>query len=307
MQISQCKFLKEISLKKEQQDALKGDETKVMGSEHIDSEQMMRDPVTRRAFLARLSAAGLGAVALPLLAGCGGNKTTSGGYSNAAFPGIVGRNANEVVLNYALTLELLEADLYRQALNRAAGRTITQALDTTIPAAGATNDYKLTLATGGLDTATATTAFLYLVQFAYVEATHRDFLTATLAGFNAPLAQANTKGYEFPNNEPGVDLKTILTNILAIEETGVRAYLGAVPSLTDNSMAQTATAIYSTEARHSAALAYLLGKDAGPAPSTAATTDLSVTGATYPHTNTFEYFSQPADVLTKVTAAYYIK
>ena len=273
----------------------------------MDSEQMMRDPVTRREFLARLSAAGLGAVALPLLAGCGGNKVSSGGYQNAAFPGIVGRNANEVVLNYALTLELAEADLYRQSLNRASGRTITEALDTKIPVSGATNDYKLTLATGGLDTATAQAAFLYLVQFAYVEATHRDFLTATLTGLNAPLAQVNAKGYQYPNNEPGVDLKTILTNLLAIEETGVRAYLGAVPSLTDNNIAQTATAIYSTESRHSASLAYLLGRDAGPTPSTAATTDLSVTGATYPHPNTFEYFSTPAEVLAKVTAAYFVK
>src|SRR5438309_332021 len=101
-----------------------------------DSEQMMRDPVTRRAFLARLSAAGLGAVAVPMLAGCSGGKQTnngSGGYSNPAFPSIVGRNVNETVLNYALTLEIAEADLYRQALNRAAGRTITDALETTLP------------------------------------------------------------------------------------------------------------------------------------------------------------------------------
>lgn len=219
----------------------------------------------------------------------------------------MGRNVNEVVLNYALTLELAEADLYRQSLNRASGRTITEALDTTVPVSGATNDYKLTLATGGLDTATAAAGFLYLVEFAYVEATHRDFLTATLASLNAPLAQANVKGYEYANNEPGVDLKTILTNLLAVEETGVRAYLGAVPSLTDNNMVQSAASIYSTEARHSASLAYLLGRDAGPAPATAATTDLSVTGATYPHPNTFEYFSTPADVLAKVTAAYFIK
>ena len=112
----------------------------------------------------------------------------------------MGRNVNEVVLNYALTLELAEADLYRQALNRASGRTITEALDTKIPVSGATNDYKLTLATGGLGKATAQTAFVLPVEFAYVEATHRDFLTATLTGLNAPLAQANPRGYEYPEH-----------------------------------------------------------------------------------------------------------
>ena len=274
------------------------------------SAPMMRNPVTRREFLARLSAAGLGAVALPLLTGCNSNTTSSGKFINAAFPGIVGRNANEVVLNYALTLELAEADLYRQSLNRASGRVITQVLDPKLPLPGALGSYTLTIATGGLSSATAKAAFLYLVQFAYIEATHRDLLTAILAGLNAPVAQANVRGYEYTNNEPGADLQTILTNLYSIEETGVRAYLGAVPALvndTNNNYAQLATSIYSTEARHSATLAYLLGKDIGPTPGVGATTDLSVTGTSYPHPDTFEYYSQPADVLSKLTATYYVK
>lgn len=274
----------------------------------FDAAQVLRDPVSRRTFLARMSMAGLGALALPLLAGCGGNATNNGtgSYRNAAFPNVVGRSANEVVLNYALTLKIAEADLYRQALNRASGRTLTVALDTTLPKANATGDYKLTLSAGGLDSGITAAAFLYLVQFAYVEATHRDFLTATLAGLSAPLTQANTRGYQYTNNEPGADLKTILTNLLTIEETGVRAFLGAVPTITDNATAQTITAIYSTEARHAAAIASLLSLDAGPAPNRSQTIDMSVTGAAYPHPNTFEYYSQPADALTKLTSAYFI-
>ena len=274
----------------------------------FDGAQTLRDPVSRREFLARMSAAGLGACALPLLAGCGGNATNNGtgSYRNAAYPNIIGRNANEVVLNYALTLEIAEADLYRQALNRASGRTLTTSLDPKLLQPNTTGNYTLTLATGGLNSTIATAAFLYLAQFAYVEATHRDFLTATLAGLSAPITQPNTRGYQFPNNEPGADLKTILTNLLSIEETGVRAYLGAVPSITDNATAQTAAAIYSTEARHSSALAALLGLDAGPAPNRSGTTDISVTGLAYPHPDTFEYYSQPTDVLTTVTNAYFI-
>ncbi len=279
-----------------------------VGESAFDLAQALRDPVSRRTFLARMSMAGLGALALPLLAGCGGNATNNGtgSYRNAAFPNVVGRSANEVVLNYALTLKIAEADLYRQALNRASGRTLTVALDTTLPKANATGSYTLTLSAGGLSSDLATAAFLYLIQFAYVEATHRDFLTATLAGLNAPLTQANTRGYQYTNNEPGADLKTILTNLLIIEETGVRAFLGAVPTITDNATAQTITAMYSTEARHAAAVASLLQLDAGPAPNRGQTIDLSVTGAAYPHPNTFEYYAQPADALAKLTSAYFI-
>lgn len=272
---------------------------------------MLRDPVSRRAFLARMSAAGLGALSLPLLTGCNGNtssnNTNSAVGNSLGFPGIPGRNANEVVLNYALTLEITEADLYRQALNRAAGLALGTQLDTNLPRPGTTGSYKMVLTAGGLDSNTAAAGFLYLVQFAYVEATHRDLLFAMLTGLKAPLTQASVKGYTFPNSEPGVDLKTILTNLYSIEETGVRAYLGAVPTLTDNTVAQTATAIYSTEARHSAALAYLLGKDPGPATGVASTSDISVTGQAYPHVNTFEYASTPTEVLTAVSTAYYVK
>ena len=268
------------------------------------------EDLSRREFLTRLSVAGLGAVAMPMLAGCGGGQSTSNGFSNATFPGVVGRNNTEVVLNYALTLEIAEADLYRQALNRASGRSVSQALDPKLPLPGQIGNYTRTLAIGGFDTNTANLAFLYLLQFAYIEATHRDYLTATLTGLGAPQAQANLKGYQFPNNEPGADLKTIITNLYAIEETGQRAYLGALTSLADNNTAQVISALQSTEARHSTALAMLLGKDPGPSPGVALTTDLSIPGAgavPVVATDVFEYYSQPSDVLTKLTASYYLK
>jgi len=265
---------------------------------------------SRRDFLARLSVAGLGAVAVPLLAGCGSGQTSSNGFSNAAFPGVVGRNNTEVVLNYALTVKIAEADLYRQALNRASGRALTQALDPKLPLPGQIANYTRTLAIGAFDTNTATEAFLYLLQFAYIEATHRDYLTAVLTGLGAPQAQANVKGYQFANNEPGADLKTIITNVYPIEETGVRAFLGAITSLSDNNTAQIINAIQSTEARHATTFAHLLGKDPGPSQGVTSTIDLSIANATgilVPATDVFEYYSQPSDVLSKLTAAYYVK
>ena len=46
----------------------------------------------------------------------------------------------------------------------------------------------------------------------------------------------------------------------------MRAYLGAAGFLTDPGLIQTASSIYTTEARHSAALNYVLGLDTGPQP-----------------------------------------
>ena len=104
----------------------------------VESPDFLRDPVNRRAFLARMSAAGLGVAATALLAGCGGSNSSSGPSSPGGgpgpglttfadpknFPGIPGQSEDVVVLNYALTLETLEADLYRQALNVAAGKPV---------------------------------------------------------------------------------------------------------------------------------------------------------------------------------------
>ena len=111
----------------------------------IDTPDFLRDAVSRRTFLTRMAAAGLGTAAAALIAGCGGggnNQTNTTGQNvtnplgNFAdptnFPGIPGANENIVVLNYALTLETLEADIYRQCLNIAAGLPLT----TPLPADG---------------------------------------------------------------------------------------------------------------------------------------------------------------------------
>ena len=105
--------------------------------------------------------------------------------------------------------------------------------------------------------------FAYLVQFAYVEGAHRDFLTAALGGLYTnggaahPL-QGPTKTYSMPALNAAATLSDILAAILPLEETGVRAYLGAGKYLQDNNTVQTAVAIYSTECRHSASIEYIL-------------------------------------------------
>ncbi|HEX8833686.1 MAG TPA: ferritin-like domain-containing protein [Abditibacteriaceae bacterium] len=258
--------------------------------------------LNRRAFFTRMSAAGLGLAAASMLGGatltgCGGGSSGSPGLGGnppgvldpTNFPGITGRNINEVVLNYALALEILEADLYRQALNRATNR------DLNAPLAASPSSYPSSpLPGGGVED--AADSFRYLRDFVYVEAAHRDFLRAAIRnGGGTPIAP-NPGGYTFGPNGPGNDLKTILTNIRVLEETGVRAYLGAAGFITDLNLTTVAVGIYSTEARHSAIVNKELGLDPGPEKMT---DDKQVT-PNYPSENTFEYFLDPPTVLNAI-------
>ncbi len=265
----------------------------------------MQNPADRRTFLQRMTAAGLGVSAAALLAGCGTGNSSSAtiGVSAAvrsAFPGVSGSSDNIVVLNYALTLETLEAYLYLLALNAASG------LAPTTPLNVSSSVYAQTVSNGSVSSSLAAAGYLYLVEFAYVEAAHRDFLKNTL-GANANPVVPSDGIYKFATSSgtPGSDLGTILANVYPLEETGTRAYLGAVPYITDNNTAQTAATIYSTECRHSAALAYILGMDIGP--------NRLIPGVPTPEQevapeiapNIFEKFLAPSVVLTAASSAYF--
>lgn len=272
----------------------------------MDSSNFLNDPVSRRAFMARMTAAGLGTAAAMLLAGCGDgdNNNNNGIPDSTNFPGIPGRSVTEAVLNYALTLEILEAELYRQALNTASGSAPGTLLSPN-PA-----NYNLAVGSGGL--ADSQASFTYLRDFAYVEAAHRDFLTAAIRQSGGTPVTARAGGYKFatPNGTAGTDLRTILANILPLEETGVRAYLGAAgfmafDTLADKQLVATAVAIHSTEARHSSIISYLLEPTGNPGPRFMSG-DLRVTdGANSmntPSDDTFQYYLNPPTVINAITA-----
>lgn len=282
-----------------------------------DLDEILHNPVSRRAFLTRMSAAGIGAAAVALLAGCGGSShdnnngstgTTAGlGGSTGGslgfvdpknFPGIPGKNIDEVVLNFALTLETLEADLYRQALNIASGLPVGAPLQdpSAYPATATVPD-------GGLG-ALAPVGYLYLKQYAQAEAAHEQFLRLTLQG---AAIQRYAKGYT-TGLAPGTDLKTILNLISVVEEEGVRAYLGAAGFLTNPGFLAAATSIYTTEARHSTGINVIIGRDSGPRKDYAAPSSPDqMVQPKYPQPNTFEYYKNPSDVLKDVTTAFYVK
>jgi len=284
------------------------------------SNDLLHDAVSRRAFLARMTAAGLGTAAAALLAGCGGGGNSNNGgsvlnpvgptttfFDQANFPNIPGQTEDVVVLNFALTLETLEADLYRQALNVAAGKDINAPL----PANNA-NAYTLTAPTGGLTGQQAAAGFAYLQQYAYVEMAHRDFLRGFIPTLGGTPVPANPKGYSAAaaGLAPGATLQQILTVILTAEETGVSAYLGAAGFLTVPLLVQAASTIYSTESRHSATINLALGNisagaTAAPGPSGSfggaqplAAVKLPANTTVLP--GTAEYAKTPAQILAAV-------
>ncbi len=273
-------------------------------------EKIQRDPVSRRAFLQRMGAAGLGVAAVSMLQGCGGGSSSSSGNGNnngSRFPiSVPGKTDNIKILNYALTLEILEADLYRQALNLATGRAPGADLDASpssyTPDSGVSN-------LGVLDAA----GFAYLRDFAYVEAAHRDFLSTTISSLGDTPVLRNPKGYAFVTT-PAKNLRAILQALLPLEETGVRAYLGASAYFVDfpasAGLVQAAVGIYSTEARHSAAIQYVLGNDIGPNGNEAGVpASLKLNGLPYEDKglgDTFEYFATPDQVIRAV-APFFVK
>jgi hypothetical protein len=256
---------------------------------------------TRRNLMRLAAAGGISLAAMKMFSPKMAFATTptglTGGPTDGAtqFKGIPGTTINAQVLNFALTLEILEADLYRQALNLASGLPLSTPLNTNASA----YSYKVT--GGGLDNSFIPAAYLYLKQFAYVEAAHRDFLISAITAAGITPTTPNPGGYAFVT-PPGANLKSILTQILPLEETGVRAYLGALPYLTDLGLAQIAGSIYSTEARHSAAISVLLVKFGGPNEMAG---DLTVV-PNPPSADTFEYYLKPSTVISRASA-YFVK
>jgi len=172
--------------------------------------------------------------------------TTSPGTGALQVPG----PGDTKVLNFALALETLEAELYRQALAR---------LTT-----GGTDMFGQNIT--GLGRTTADLDVKYLTEFGTIETQHRDFLTTALGGNWVTAAKAKFDFGLADTNNFGVAPLTRLQTVqlvYAAEQTGVSAYLGGAGVLTPGSTNLTyAAAILGTEARHTTAVAIVLNSPA---------------------------------------------
>ena len=128
------------------------------------------------------------------------------------------------ILNYALTLEHLEATFYREALG-------TYSVDDFAPGV-----YDL------------------LTQIGDHEAAHVDALTSTINDLGGTPVEEQTYDFGY------TDTSSFLAVAVAIENVGVSAYAGAAPSVAvlAPSLVPTALGIHSVEARHAAYVASLI-------------------------------------------------
>jgi rubrerythrin len=145
----------------------------------------------------------------------------------SAAPSVRSSTAGDVaILNFALTLEYLEAAFYAEA-NR----------------------------TGKLTGETA--KFAQVV--AQHEAKHVKFLRSALGSKAVATPKFDFKG---TTGAMGTFQKTAM----ALEETGVSAYAGAAPNITNKKTLAAALSVHSVEARHAAWIRDIVGRGGHPLP-----------------------------------------
>lgn len=129
------------------------------------------------------------------------------------------------ILNFALTLELLEADFYRQGLQKA----------------------KL-----------SGEAKEFATSFGEHEQAHVDALTSTIQDLGGTPVDKPTFAFPFNNQQSFLKLAQTL------EDTGVSAYNGAAPMIKNKDVLAAAGSIVQIEARHAAVIRQLLNMPAAP-------------------------------------------
>ncbi len=191
--------------------------------EEVDRDGAVREAAeavrgdTRAAFFRKggvLAGVGLGLTALP-----------------AGFALAQGTPKSDVkILNYALTLEFLEAEFYQEALEN-----------------------------GKLDGVTRT--------FAQVTGAHENaHVEALQAALGSAATKAPTFDFKGTTNSEGTFLRTAQT----LEDTGVSAYQGQAPEIKTPEVLASAGAILAVEARHAAWVRDIIGAGQSPSPAPAA-------------------------------------
>ncbi|HEV2058018.1 MAG TPA: ferritin-like domain-containing protein [Solirubrobacteraceae bacterium] len=184
--------------------------------------ELADDPSSRKRFFKMLGGAGAVSAATVFLAACGDDDAADSPPEGAA----VNNNKSDLeILNYALTLEFLEAEFYDKVI-----------------ASGLVKDKMVA------DLAK---------KFGETEQEHVDALTATIKKLGGtPVKAPKTKFEE--TLEKG--LEETLNTAATVENLGAAAYLGQAGSIKNKEVLAAALAIHTVEARHAAALNHLVGR-----------------------------------------------
>ena len=187
-------------------------------------EELRRDESSRGAFLKMVGGAGAAGALGIFLAACGDDDEDT-----EEKPAAKSSTGDAEIVNYALTLEYLEADFYQQVI-----------------ASGEITDRKIV----------ETTKLI-----AQNEQEHVEALRGTAEMLGGEVAKApKTKFEDVLAGGPDMILETAAT----VENLGAAAYLGEAANITDKQILAAALSIHTVEGRHAAALNLLTGKTIVP-------------------------------------------
>jgi len=188
--------------------------------------ELADDPSSRKRFFKMVGGAGAVGAFGVVLAACGDKKKDK---STASPTSSADDNKGDLeIVNYALTLEYLEAAFYKQVI--ASGQIKDKAV------------------------------IEIAKKFGETEQEHVDALKATAIKLGGkPVASPKT-AFEAVINKGA---KTILATAAVVENLGAAAYLGQAGNIKNKEVLAAALAIHSVEARHAAALNQLIGAGYG--------------------------------------------
>jgi len=205
-------------------------ESNEAGTNTAALQELARDASSRKRFLKMVGGAGaVGAFGI-LLAACGDDDNSSSSGSGTTTQQETKTMSGDLeIVNYALTLEYLEADFYKQVVD-----------------SGAVTDKAIAEAAK---------------RIGENEQEHVDALTATVKQLGGkPAAVPKTKFKAIIDAGPDKVLETAA----AVENLGAAAYLGQAGRIQSKEILAAALSIHSVEGRHAAALNSLVGKTIVP-------------------------------------------
>ena len=195
--------------------------------------RLATDPSDRKRFLKAVGGTGAASAFALFLAACGSDKKKSSSSTTSVQQATPAKKTGTEmfgkgdlgILGYALTLEYLETDFYKQAAKsgKLSGKVLAVAK-----------------------------------QFGSEEAQHIQALEGAIKKAGGKLP-AKPKG-KFPLK----DQKSILKLAATVENVGAAAYLGQAGLIKDKEVLAAALAIHAVEARHAAALNSVIGEDITP-------------------------------------------
>lgn len=191
-------------------------------------DEIRQDASSRKRFLSMVGGAGAAGALAMFMAACGDDDEDTASTSEDSRPAGGGGAVDLEIVNYALTLEYLEADFYAAVIS--AGVVTDKAVGEAAKMIGEN------------------------------EQEHVDALVATAKKLGKPVKRPKTNFQSVIDGGEQMVLETAAT----VENLGAAAYLGQAGRIESKEILAAALSIHTVEARHAAALNTIVGKTIVP-------------------------------------------